>query len=1011
MRVPGGESTAGGSSEPPVGAGSALLPSVVMVDRPHEVEVRENVSDVESGGVLVVRTRKGWNLTLASGRQPVPVSDAAVHALMRSSGGAQLADGDTGRSELTDAGVDLPSPSSLREPAAGASERDSGSPREFAYRPVPFDMRASSVPVFVGRVLAGSLLVEGDGARRELLDEIDVVLVESLGVESTVGRTVDQVRAVLGSGSPDVEELTSRLRRLADVGCILLDGNEAHDAIGEPPAVSVETEATESGARGARSRRLPFRTNPARSSHRMRRLLPIFRGTRAGIAATGGFEGPSHDGAAPGTVQGERHQSSGEPADDRDVAAQLESRREVTYVWAPDLTEFVDGAIPVYSVFPVDTGPQLSLGMLLAQARAWKGGILNRTFELRRMEDPDSCFADLEKRTGPAILLLSNYLWSLDHNLGVARRVKAMNPDVVVVHGGPSTPKYEVQCAEWFAANTDIVDVAVRGEGEITIVEALDALGGSLTGLDLARLSGISGLTFRHPDGRVVRNDDRERMSTLDHLPSPYLTGEFDHLHSSAWTEVIIETNRGCPYGCTFCDWGSSTLSRIRKFDIDRVAAEMNWAGERQFEAWVLGDANFGIMSRDVAVAEKVVEVKKRWGAPHFLGFNLAKNTTKHLTAIVDNLVKAGISPVFTLALQTRDEATLEAVRRTNISTEHYMSLASSLRRRGLPLRADIMIGLPGQTLDSLCGDLQFLMDHEVPARLWITQLLPNAPINDPAYRADWGVTDDHGVVISTKSFSADDRAEMLRIRHAYTVFEQLGLLRHVTRYLQWDHGIDIMTVIRRVVTVSDQDPHRYPLLNWTMRYFDYFNASPVGWRSFYQEVRRFLFSEFGVGPSQALDTVLEVQEFLMPEIGRSFPASIALHHDYVRYFQDRTRPLWMGKPAATSGPKLSEYSASRFTVYGDPLSRCSTGTIKVITDPRNESMTDDFWLAGHWEMDSPLVVNQPQVAGSQSFIGLLEQVPPDLPDEPVPTNGASVRINLARSSVSGSSVDERGDD
>ena len=78
-------------------------------------------------------------------------------------------------------------------------------------------------------------------------------------------------------------------------------------------------------------------------------------------------------------------------------------------------------------------------------------------------------------------------------------------------------------------------------------------------------------------------------------------------------------------------------------------------------------------------------------------------------------------------------------------------------------------------------------------------------------------------------------------------------------------------------------------------------------------------------------------------------------------------------------------------------------GSIKgngFITDPRNESMTDDFWMYGHWEMDSPLVVNQPQVAGSKRFIGLLEQVPDDLPDEPEETIRSSVRVDRSRSAA-----------
>jgi hypothetical protein len=413
-----------------------------------------------------------------------------------------------------------------------------------------------------------------------------------------------------------------------------------------------------------------------------------------------------------------------------------------------------------------------------------------------------------------------------------------------------------------------------------------------------------------------------------------------------------------------------------------------------------MADANFGIVSRDVEVTDVIAEVKRKYDFPKYFGFNVAKNTSKHLIAIVERLIDVGLAPHFTLALQSSDEATLEAIERTNISTDHYVRLAAALRRRGLPLQADLMIGLPGQTVDSLAGDLQYLIDREVPTRMWITQLLPNAPINDPDYRKKWAVkTDDRGVVVSTSTFSEADRAEMMRIRHAYTVFEQYGLLRHVGRYLQWDHGVPFMTLLRRIVEVTRDDPERYPLLNFLMRYFDYYNVPPLGWDSFFAEVRRFVCREFDVAPSRVFDSVLALQAFLMPDVGRSFPDTLALDHDYLAYFRDHTAHVWCIED--DDEPRsLDEYPPGNFTVYADPLRSCSV-RIRNVDDPRNENMIEHFWLGGHWELDSALVVSRADVAGSGSFLGLHEQIPDDLPDEVKPESRLpeSVRVQLGKAS------------
>ena len=128
-------------------------------------------------------------------------------------------------------------------------------------------------------------------------------------------------------------------------------------------------------------------------------------------------------------------------------------------------------------------------------------------------------------------------------------------------------------------------------------------------------------------------------------IPSPYLTGLFDNYGDAPVTSITIETNRGCPYGCTFCDWGSATMSRIRKFDLDRVFAELEWAAQRGIAGIGFADANFGILERDVAIAEKVAELKATYGFPLHCATNYAKNTVKHLNKIVSTWSTPASSP------------------------------------------------------------------------------------------------------------------------------------------------------------------------------------------------------------------------------------------------------------------------------------------------------------------------------------------------------------------------------
>ncbi|MBL8778015.1 MAG: B12-binding domain-containing radical SAM protein [Acidimicrobiales bacterium] len=928
---------------------------------------------VAGAGALVVRSADGWLSTPADGVEPVELAFTDVIGMLRAIGGEdRVATGWEG------------------------------------LEPVRGDAFVEPPDSFVGVVRGGWFGIEGFGTGRALLDVVDLCLFDVL-TDATVAaplydRADESVRTHLGVEPPSREEWGARLRRLVVHGRVRMVDEPAPPApVAEAPVPEPEPEPEAAPVPATLYRRA---RRVARPLKRLVRGRPATAPVGAEPAETDAPEAeapaPAEPAAEPvvAAVEADPAPVGGDP-----FASSGGSGAPVRYLDAPTVGPERAGRTPVYAVWQVEIGPLLSLGMLTAAARAHDGGSLEEHFEIRRPEDPASFLEDLRGRSGPAVLLLSNYVWSIDHNLALAAEAKAINPDLVIVHGGPSTPKYADDCVRYFGEHAPLVDVTVRGEGEVTLPAILEALAPSLPEIDLALMAGVEGLSYRDPaTGEVVHNGDRERLTDLNVLPSPYLTGEFDHISPEAWVCVIHETNRGCPYGCTFCDWGSSTLSRIRKFDIDRLTAEMEWAAERGIQAWAVADANFGIMSRDVEVASRIVEIRERTGAPSFFGFNVAKNTTKHLTDLVDRLVSANVTPYFTLALQTRDDETLDAIRRSNISSDHYVSLAASFRRRQLPLSADLMIGLPGQTVSSFSADLQFLMDHDVPARMWIAQLLPNAPINDPEYRAEHQVVaDEHSMIMSTKSFTFEDRREMLRIRHAYTVFERYGLLRHVARFVQWDHGVPAMDLFLRIVEVSREDPERYPLLNWIVRYFDWFNVAPVGWGSYAAEVRRFVNQEFDVPLTPALDTVLAVQVSLLPDTGRPFPLEVDLDHDYVTYFRDNTYSLWTDGHNRPTGRPLGEYGPATFTVVGDPAGRCKEG-MRRPPDSRNERMMEEFWLSGHWELDSPLAQNHSEVAAAGTYTSLKDQVPTDLPPEPEPASRVTenIRIRVAERAAVG---------
>src|SRR5436853_2334275 len=179
-----------------------------------------------------------------------------------------------------------------------------------------------------------------------------------------------------------------------------------------------------------------------------------------------------------------------------------------------------------------------------------------------------------EKLEQPAVLGLSCYIWNFRRHMKVARLTKARYPQTLVVAGGPQIPDR----VEDFFEQHPYVDLLVHGEGERPFQALLRERLAEVP--DWSRVPGVSFVR----DGQVITTE-RERLE-LESLPrSPYLAGYLDHAialcqalkleYSAPW-----ETNRGCPYSCTFCDWGSNTMSKIRQFEQERLLAEITFFGQ-----------------------------------------------------------------------------------------------------------------------------------------------------------------------------------------------------------------------------------------------------------------------------------------------------------------------------------------------------------------------------------------------------------------------------------------------
>ncbi|MFK7978322.1 MAG: radical SAM protein, partial [Halioglobus sp.] len=605
-------------------------------------------------------------------------------------------------------------------------------------------------------------------------------------------------------------------------------------------------------------------------------------------------------------------------------------------------------------VIPVafDMCPPAGLGAVVAYSKVHEDGALEEFYNFRTdwVWDPKR----LESFTAePAIYMFTNYLWSHKECVEVCAQIKALSPDSITIHGGPDTPKYANDQERYFAENPH-VDIAVRGEGEVVGAMVLSALRSVIgdKNPDLGVLKDVGGVTYRTATG-IQRNPDAPRVKDLDMLPSAYLTGLFDTYMGLDDLFVILETNRGCPYGCTFCDWGSATASKIRKFDIDRVMAEIEWTSRARVASVSIADANFGIFPRDVDIARKAAQQKKDTGFPRGFGGNFAKNTVTHLRTIIDVLAEGNILSLGTLSLQSMDEATLDIINRSNIKTEKYDALAVEMRNADLPLTVELMMGLPGSTTDSFREDLQQCIDRELPARVNMTTMLVNSPMNDPEYVKKHEIKTSMPVgpgalasLISTSSYTHDDLEMMGEMRSAYMLFENFAVLRTLSRFVRQETPLDEMQFYQRLI-LDGKSYERWPMLHLLCNFVPSLMAPPTSWNLVVEELGRYLKEELGLSDSPALRSVLAAQKACLPAHDRVWPQTLELECDVVSWFNAIIAEKESGNRRGWTDavPRLETYGPASLTV-DDPMG--VTETSLGINRELNA-------FGVNWELESPL--------------------------------------------------------
>ena len=437
----------------------------------------------------------------------------------------------------------------------------------------------------------------------------------------------------------------------------------------------------------------------------------------------------------------------------------------------------------------------------------------------------------------PNILALSLYVWNHALSHEVAKLVKKKLPNITIVIGGPhqehSQPDYFLKRPYIdFACETD-------GYGEVFFNELLYQL---TTDRDwdkvpyLINSFGKSSAKYNKRDfvwpKRIYERNKDYIQTRLDKAESLGLS-----------INLMYETSRGCPYACTYCEWGGGINSKVSFKPIELIFEDLDFIFSFT-KPIVLGitDANFGIIKRDVEIAKYIAHHAKTTGYPQTAYmYGPTKKNKENLYQIEYEWAAAGLADEFKISVQDLNDDVIKNIKRTDTPWfEQYEAYKKIRDEFGGRIRLELMMGLPGTTIKDYYDALNAMCQEFSFGSRYVWHLLPTTPAAKTEYREKYDIktiklknvwrpefNSDYAnksilfkdtyieptdIVVETNSYTKEEWCEMFIMDRIITSMEVEGFTTYIAKYVNNIMGIPYSVFYNRMwntlINNDDYLPH-----------------------------------------------------------------------------------------------------------------------------------------------------------------------------------------------------------
>lgn len=389
------------------------------------------------------------------------------------------------------------------------------------------------------------------------------------------------------------------------------------------------------------------------------------------------------------------------------------------------------------------------LRYLLANLGPWRAQAVLREFTINQspMEIVEALMADR-----PRVIGFGVYIWNVAQTTAVIRILRVLWPDATIVIGGPEV-SYEYERTAIF----ELADHLITGEADLAFKELVDALE--------AGESPPKVISAILPD--------------VGQLVSPYTEYSDEDL---AKRLIYVEASRGCPFKCEFCL--SSLDIPVRSFPLEDLLAEFKLLLDRGLRAFKFVDRTFNL---NVAFSKAILE---------FCLDNYRPGLEFHFEMIPDRLPEALRELIarfpegavqFEVGIQTFTEDVSARISRRQKIDRIEDNFAFLLEHTGVHIHADLIFGLPGETLESFGASfdkLYALAPHEI--QMGILKRLRGTPIirHTDEFRMKYNPLPPYEI-LETSTVPFDTMTRMKRFARYFELYHNSGNFLENMRLLQ----------------------------------------------------------------------------------------------------------------------------------------------------------------------------------------------------------------------------------